>query len=73
MEHIKEAVVWLKSNWDSVLALWACLIGAAEIIVKWTDSKKDDAILGRVRALGVKVISILTKFGFEQPKVKVGK
>ena len=73
MEHIKEAVVWLKTNWDSVLALWACRIGTAEIIVKWTDSKKDDAILGRVRALGVKVISILTKFGFEQPKVKVGK
>lgn len=73
MEHIKETVVWLKTNWDSVLALWASLIGAAEIIVKWTDSKKDDAILGRVRALGVKVISILTKFGFEQPKVKVGK
>ena len=73
MEHIKETVVWLKNNWDSVLALWTCLIGAAEIIVKWTDSKKDDAILGRVRALGVKVISILTKFGFEQPKVKVEK
>lgn len=33
MEHIKEAVVWLKTNWDSVLALWACVIGAAEIIV----------------------------------------
>ena len=73
MEHIKEAVVWLKTNWASVLALWTCLIGAAEIVVKWTDSKKDDAILGRVRALGVKVISILTKFGFEQPKVKVEK
>ena len=73
MEHIKETVVWLKTNWDSVLALWACLIGAAEIIVKWTDSKKDDEIIGKVRALGVKVISSLTKFGFEQPKVKVGK
>ncbi len=73
MEHITNAVAWLKANWADILALWACLIGTAEIIVKWTDSKKDDAILGRVRALGVKVISILTKFGFEQPKVKVGK
>lgn len=73
MEHITNAVAWLKANWADILALWACLIGAAEIVVKWTDSKKDDAILGRVRALGVKVISILTKFGFEQPKVKVGK
>ncbi len=68
MEHITNAVAWLKANWADILALWACLIGTAEIIVKWTDSKKDDAILGRVRALGVKVISILTKFGFEQPK-----
>ncbi len=68
MEHITNAVEWLKANWADILALWACLIGTAEIIVKWTDSKKDDAILGRVRALGVKVISILTKFGFEQPK-----
>ncbi len=33
MEHIKEAVVWLKTKWGRVLALWACLIGAAEIIV----------------------------------------
>ena len=39
MEHIKETVVWLKTNWDSVLALWACSIFASEIIVKWTDSK----------------------------------
>ena len=68
MEHITNAVAWLKANWADILALWACLIGTAEIIVKWTDSKKDDAILGRVRALGVKVISILAKFGFEQPK-----
>lgn len=68
MEHIKETVVWLKTNWADILALWACLIGTAEIIVKWTDSKKDDEVLGKVRAVGVKLISWLTKFGFEQPK-----
>ena len=70
MEHIKEAIVWLKTNWDSVLTLWACLIGAAEIIVKWTDGKKDDAVLGKVRAAGIKIISWLTKFGFEKSKEK---
>ena len=68
MEHIKEAIMWLKTNWDSVLTLWACLIGAAEIIVKWTDSHKDDEVLGKVRSVGVKVISWLTKFGFEKSK-----
>ena len=68
MEHIKEAIMWLKTNWDSVLTMWACLIGAAEIIVKWTDSHKDDEVLGKVRSVGVKVISWLTKFGFEKSK-----
>lgn len=70
MEHITDIVTWLKAHYTDILALWAGIIGVAEIIVKWTDSKKDDAVLGKIRAAGVKVISILTKFGFEAPKVK---
>lgn len=70
MEHITGAYAWLKANWADILALWACIIGTAEIVVKWTDSKKDDEVLGRVRAAGVKVISWLTKFGFEEAKAK---
>lgn len=68
MEHITSAVTWLKANWADILALWACVIGAAEIAVKWTDSKKDDEILGKIRSGGVKLISWLTKFGFEEGK-----
>lgn len=70
MEHITNAVTWLKTNWADILALWACIIGTAEIVVKWTDSKKDDEVIGKVRAVGVKIISWLTKFGFEEPKSK---
>lgn len=70
MEHITNALAWLKLHWADILAIWAGIIGAAEIVVKWTDSKKDDEILGKIRAVGVKIISLLTKFGFEQPKVK---
>ena len=68
MEHIKEAVVWLKTNWDSVLALWACLIGAAEIIAKWCDSARAIAVVEKIRTVAVKLISWLTKFGFEAKK-----
>lgn len=68
MEHITSAIAWLKTNWGQILALWACVIGAAEIIVKWTDTKKDDEILGKIRAGGVKLISWLTKFGLEEGK-----
>ena len=70
MEYITGIVTWTKANWGDILALWTCVIGTAEIVVKWTDSKKDDEVLGKVRAGGVKVISWLTKFGFEQPKAK---
>lgn len=70
MEHITNAIAWLKLHWTDILAIWATVIGCAEIVVKWTDSKKDDAVLGKIRAVGVKIISILTKFGFEQPKEK---
>ena len=68
MEHIKEAVVWLKTNWDSVLALWTCVIGAAEIIVKWCDSARAIAVVEKIRTVAVKLISWLTKFGFEAKK-----
>ena len=66
MEHVMSVVAWLKAHFADILALWATIIGAAEIVVKWTDSKKDDEILGKIRAAGIKIISLLTKFGFEQ-------
>lgn len=68
MEMIKNVYSWLVEHYSEVLALWAGIIGVAEIIVKWTDSHKDDEVLGKVRAIGVKIISLLTKFGFEKSK-----
>lgn len=70
MEHIIAVWEWLKLHAAEILAVWTGIIGAAEIIVKWTDSKKDDAILGQIRDIGIKIISLLTKFGFEKPKEK---
>lgn len=68
IEHITNAIAWLKANWDSVLTLWAAIIGAAEIIVKWCDSARAIAIVEKIRAVAVKLISWLTKFGFEAKK-----
>jgi hypothetical protein len=70
MEVITNIWVWLKTHIADIILLWTTIIGAAEIIVKWTDSEKDDVILGKIRAIGVKIISWLTKFGFEKPKEK---
>lgn len=70
MEPVLNAWAWLKAHFSELAALWVGLIGAAEIVVKWTDSQKDDEVLGKIRAAGVKVISWLTKFGFEEVKAK---
>lgn len=70
MEIIISIWTWLKAHFLEIVSLWTTIIGAAEIIVKWTDSKKDDEILGKIRAIGVKIISWLTKFGFEEQKAK---
>lgn len=70
MEHITGAITWLKANWDTVLTLWACVIGAAEIIVKWCDSARAVTAVEKIRAAAVKLISFLTKFGFEAKKAK---
>lgn len=70
MEHITNIVTWLKANWDAVLTLWACMIGAAEVIVKWCDSARAITIVDKIRSVAVKLISWLTKFGFEAKKDK---
>lgn len=68
MEHITNVLTWLKTNWDAVLTLWACIIGAAEVIVKWCDSARGVTAVNKIRAVAVKLISWLTKFGFEAKK-----
>lgn len=70
MEYITNAIAWLKANGDSVIACWTCIIGAAEIIVKWCDSARGIVIVNKIRTLAVTLISWLTKFGFESKKVK---
>lgn len=70
MEHVIAVWEWLKMHYADILAIWAGIIGVAEIVVKWTDSKKDDEVLGKIRAFGIKIISLLTKFGFEKQKEK---
>lgn len=70
MEHLVNVWLWLKAHAAEILALWTTIIGAAEIVVKWTDSKRDNEILGKIRDIGIKIISLLTKFGFEKAKEK---
>ena len=63
MEIITSALAWLKAHATEILALWAGIIGVAEIIVKWTETNKDDEILGKIYTFGINLINFLTKLG----------
>ena len=43
-----ETILWLKANWDSVLAIYGCVVAICTTLVKITPSVKDDAILAKV-------------------------
>ena len=63
MEVIMNALAWLKAHATEIVALWAGIIGVAEIIVKWTETKKDDEISGKIYTFGINLINLLTKLG----------
>ena len=70
MEVITNILAWLKAHVTEILALWAGIIGVAEIIVKWTETKKDDEILGKIYTFGINLINFLTKLGLIKKEEK---
>ena len=70
MEIITNALAWLKAHATEILALWAGIIGVAEIVVKWTESKKDDEIVGKIYTFGINLINFLTKLGLIKKEEK---
>lgn len=49
-----EIITWLKTNWDSVLAIIGGVVSVATIIVKLTPTQKDDyALATLIRLLSV--------------------
>ena len=70
MEVITNILAWLKAHATEILALWAGIIGVAEIIVKWTESIKDDEIVGKIYTFGINLINFLTKLGLIKKEEK---
>ena len=49
-----DIITWLKTNWDSVLAIIGGVVSVATIIVKLTPTQKDDNVLATlIRLLSV--------------------
>lgn len=51
-----EILTWIKTNWDSVLAIIGGVVSVATVIVKLTKTDKDDNFLSTV----IKILSIFS-------------
>lgn len=68
MDNIKNIFTWIISNWDSIITMILAFIGGVEVIVKWTETDKDDkavstlkSIIKKVNSFGIELISYITK------------
>lgn len=64
-----DIIVWIKTNWDSVLAIIGGTVSVASIIVKLTPTPKDDTILAKIKD-GLSVLSIFNSDGSSIGKKK---
>lgn len=68
MDKIKDIFTWIVSNWDSIITMLLAFIGGIEVIVKWTETDKDDkavstikSIIQKINSFGIELISWVTK------------
>lgn len=53
---MEQVLIWIKSNYATILEIIGAVVTLATIIVKLTKSEKDDAILSKI----IKVLSIFS-------------
>lgn len=53
---MEQILIWIKSNYSTILEIIGAVVTLATIIVKLTKTEKDDAILSKI----IKVLSIFS-------------
>lgn len=68
LETIKSVVQWLMEHFDEIVTVVLSIIGALEVVAKWTETDKDDkfltkfeSIVKKVNSIAVELISYITK------------
>lgn len=68
METVKMVLAWLAEHWDEIVTVLLAIIGALEVIAKWTETDKDDKFLTtfeewvkKINGLVIEIISYITK------------
>nr|DAG86928.1 MAG TPA: hypothetical protein [Bacteriophage sp.] len=68
METVKMVLAWLAEHWNEIVTVLLAIIGALEVIAKWTETDKDDKFLTtfeewvkKINGLVIEIISYITK------------
>ena len=59
-------VSWFSANWVNIAAIYGGVVAIATVIVKFTPSQKDDAVLAKI----VDVVSYFSHVDVKNPEVK---
>lgn len=68
METVKLIIAWIAEHWDEIVTVVLAVIGALEVVAKWTETDKDDRFLTKteevvkkINGLVIEIISYVTK------------
>lgn len=68
METVKLVITWIAEHWDEIVTVVLAVIGALEVVAKWTETDKDDRfltkseeIVKKINGLVIEIISYVTK------------
>lgn len=67
-ETIKNAGLWIAEHWSEIVSAFLMIVGALEVIAKWTETDKDDKVVSKMKlwankinAIVIEIISYITK------------
>lgn len=70
METVKEVLSWIATHWEQIVTAFLSVVGALEIVAKWTETDKDDKVASllkeytdKVNKIVIKIIGYLTLKG----------
>ena len=68
MEHIKNISMWIAEHWSEIVSAFLMIVGALEVIAKWTETDKDDKVVSKIKLwadkinkIVIEIISYITK------------
>lgn len=68
MEHIKNICMWIAEHWSEIVSAFLMIVGALEVIAKWTETDKDDKVVSKIKLwadkinkIVIEIISYITK------------